>query len=73
MDKNQEIVKIITSFFNPEELDINELFKQYKNFNVSLDKIERKFYKEIKVELKEILENKINIRGKIEKTKRKLL
>ena len=67
MDKNQEIIKIITSFFNPEELDINELFKQYKNFNVSLDKIERKFYKEIKVELKEILENKINIRKKIEK------
>ena len=73
LDKNQEIIKIITSFFNPEELDINELFKQYKNFNVSLDKIERKFYKEIKVELKEILENKINIREKIEKTKRKLL
>ena len=73
LDKNQEIVKIITSFFNPEELDINELFKQYKNFNVSLGKIERKLYKELKVELKEILENKINIREKIEKTKRKLL
>ena len=73
MDKNQEIVKIITSFFNPEELDINELFKQYKNIKASLGKIRRKLYKELKVELKEILDNKINIREKIEKTKRKLL
>ena len=73
LDKNQEIVKIITSFFNPEELDINELFKQYKNIKASLGKIRRKLYKELKVELKEILDNKINIREKIEKTKRKLL
>ena len=73
LDKNQEIIKIITSFFNPEELDINELFKQYKNIKASLGKIRRKLYKELKVELKEILDNKINIREKIEKTKRKLL
>ena len=73
LDKNQEIVKIITSFFNPEELDINEVYKQYKNIMESLKKIQRKLNKELKVELKEILQNKINIREKIEKTKRKLL
>ena len=45
LDKNQEIVKIITSFFNPEELDINEVYKQYKNIMESLKKLQRKLHK----------------------------
>ena len=39
----------------------------------SLNKMRRKLNDKLKVDIKEILQNKINIREKIEETKRKLL
>ena len=76
LEKNQSIVQKISSMFDPNELDIFEQFKKYKDIidpiNIKIFKLNKKEKEEIKGELKNIQENQNEIMDKISQTKNML-
>lgn len=76
LQKNQLIVQKISSMFDPNELDIFEQFKQYKDIidpiNIKIYKLNKKEKEEIKGELQNIKQNENDIMDKISQTKNRL-